>query len=149
MATDGVIGMNSNTYCERNPATTKDAIFRSIELLRGITSNQIGLIELASDLGIETVTEIFIRVNSEGVALSQADFAMSKIAVNETYGGNMLRKDIDYFCHVAVAPEFFSVIQKDREFVQGEFFPKMAWLRHESDDLYDPAYTDMLRVAFT
>jgi hypothetical protein len=74
---------------------------------------------------------------------------MSKIAVNETYDGNMLRKAIDYFCHVAVAPEFFSVIQKDREFVQSEFFPKMAWLRHESDDLYDPAYTDMLRVAFT
>jgi hypothetical protein len=138
-----------NAYCERNPNTSKDEIFRCIELLRGITSNQIGLIELASDLDIETVTEIFIRVNSEGVALSQADFAMSKIAVNETYDGNMLRKAIDYFCHVAVAPEFFSVIQKDREFVQSEFFPKMAWLRHESDDLYDPAYTDMLRVAFT
>jgi hypothetical protein len=117
--------------------------------LKGITSNQIGLIELASDLDIETVTEIFIRVNSEGVSLSQADFAMSRIAVNETYGGDILRKAIDYFCHLAVAPEFFSVIEKDREFVQSEFFLRMAWLRHEKDDLYDPSYTDMLRVAFT
>ena len=25
----------------------------------------------------------------------------------------------------------------------------MAWLRNESDDIYDPSYTDMLRVAFT
>jgi len=25
----------------------------------------------------------------------------------------------------------------------------MAWLRNENDDLYDPSYTDMLRVAFT
>jgi hypothetical protein len=25
----------------------------------------------------------------------------------------------------------------------------MAWLRKENDDLYDPSYTDMLRVAFT
>jgi hypothetical protein len=25
----------------------------------------------------------------------------------------------------------------------------MAWLRHENDDLYDPSYTDLLRVAFT
>src|SRR5687768_6965116 len=25
----------------------------------------------------------------------------------------------------------------------------MAWLREENDDLYDPSYTDLLRVAFT
>lgn len=31
-------------------------------------------------------TEIFIRVNSAWTELSQADFAMSKISVNETYG---------------------------------------------------------------
>ena len=37
---------------------------------------------------------------------------MSKIAANETYGGNLLRKAIDYFCHLAVAPEFFSRIEK-------------------------------------
>ena len=47
---------------------------------------------LMADLDIETVTEIFIRVNSAGASLSQADFAMSKIAANDTYGGNMLRK---------------------------------------------------------
>ncbi|MFZ4526839.1 MAG: hypothetical protein ACOYOE_15310 [Chlorobium sp.] len=51
---------------------------------------------------IETATEIFIRINSKGVVLSQADFAMSKIVANETYGGNVLRKAIDYFCHLAV-----------------------------------------------
>jgi hypothetical protein len=117
--------------------------------LRGITSNQIGLIELNSDLDIETVTEIFIRVNSEGVPLSQADFAMSKIAVNETCGGDILRKAIDYFCHLAVAPEFYSTVQSDQQFAKSQFLPQMAWLRHEKDDLYDPSYTDMLRVAFT
>lgn len=138
-----------NAYCDRNPGTTRDAIFRSIELLRGITSNQIGLIELASDLDIETVTEIFIRVNSEGVPLSQADFAMSKIAVNETYGGPILRKAIDYFCHLARTPEFYAVVENDTEFAASEFFPQMSWLRNENDNLYDPSYTDMLRVAFT
>ena len=50
------------------------------------------MIDLAEDLDIETVTEIFIRVNSAGAALSQADFAMSKIAVNETYGGTCCGK---------------------------------------------------------
>jgi hypothetical protein len=101
-------------------------------------------------LDIETVTEIFIRVNSAGASLSQADFAMSKIAVNETYGGNLLRKAIDYFCHLAVAPDFLNKIEKgDKAFVQSEFFDKMKWMSGINDDIYDPTYTDMLRVAFT
>jgi hypothetical protein len=89
-------------------------------------------------------------VNSAGAELSQADFAMSKIAANETYGGNHLRKAIDYFCHLSIAPDFYGRIQKgDPEFAKSEFFPKMAWLQSVNDDLYDPSYTDMLRVAFT
>lgn len=139
-----------NEYCRRNPGTSQQEIFRGLEQLRGITSNQIGLIELASDLDIETVTEIFIRVNSEGVPLSQADFAMSKIAVNEMYSGNALRKAIDYFCHLASAPEFHAVIHKnDPAFAKTEYFTQMSWMRKEKDDIYDPSYTDMLRVAFT
>ncbi|HPE63030.1 MAG TPA: DUF262 domain-containing protein [Methanothrix sp.] len=136
-------------YCDKNPGATRDDVFRSIERMKGITSNQIGMIELDSGFDIETVTEIFIRVNSEGVPLSQADFAMSKIAVNETYGGNTLRKAIDYFCHLAVAPEFFNDTQNDKKFAESEFFQQMAWLRNEKEDIYDPSYTDMLRVAFT
>ncbi len=136
-------------YCEENPGADKDKIYESIERVRAIVNNHIGLIELNSDLDIETVTEIFIRINSKGVVLSQADFAMSKIAANESYGGNRLRKCIDYFCHLAVAPEFYEQLANfDREFAQTEYFQKMAWLRHENDDLYDPSYTDMLRVAF-
>ncbi|HHW17850.1 MAG TPA: hypothetical protein GXX30_02980 [Firmicutes bacterium] len=50
------------------------------------------MIELDSDPDIKTVTEILIGVNSEGVPLNQADFTMSKIAVNETYDGPILRK---------------------------------------------------------
>ncbi|MBI4918060.1 MAG: DUF262 domain-containing protein, partial [Acidobacteria bacterium] len=136
-------------YCARNPDTTEGEIFKSLEALQGIRANQIGLIELAGDLDIETVTLIFIRVNSQGVPLSQADFAMSKIAVNETYGGNMLRKAIDYFCHMAVAPDFHHTASADRAFAASEYFAPMHWLRHENDDLYDPSYTDLLRVAFT
>src|SRR5690606_14023857 len=107
-------------------------------------------IELAPDLDIETVTEIFIRINSQGVVLSQADFAMSKIAANEVHGGNELRKAIDYFCNLAVAPEFHEHIRdKDKTFAKSEYFKKMDWLKDEREDLYDPGYTDLLRVAFT
>ena len=62
----------------------------------------------------------------------------------------MLRKAIDYFCHLAVAPEFLAKIKKgDKAFVESEFFDKMKWMADVNDDIYDPTYTDMLRVAFT
>ncbi len=139
-----------STYCAANTDCSQDTIFEVIERLRGIVHNHVGVIELAEDLDIETVTEIFIRVNSAGAQLSQADFAMSKIAVNEDYGGNVLRKAIDYFCHLAVAPDFKSKIEKgDEAFVGSEFYGKMKWICDVNDDIYDPTYTDMLRVAFT
>ena len=75
---------------------------------------------------------------------------MSKISVNETYGGNTLRKAIDYFCHLAIAPDFYSAIQKnDPAFAKTDYLTQMSWLRNEKDYIYDPSYTDMLRVAFT
>ncbi len=137
-------------YCTDNPVVSQDDVGTRIEKLRSIINNHVGIIELADDLDIRTVTEIFIRVNSAGAELSQADFAMSKIAVNESYGGNLLRKAIDYFCHLAVAPEFFPIIEKnDQVFAASEFFSYMRWLKDVNDDIYDPTYTDMLRVAFT
>jgi hypothetical protein len=140
----------TKSYAEANSAVNEDVIFAVLENLRKIVNNHVGVIELADDLDIETVTEIFIRVNSAGTELSQADFAMSKIAVNENFRGNLLRKAIDYFCHLAVAPEFLPRIEKvDQAFAKSEFLPKMRWLADTNDDIYDPTYTDMLRVAFT
>lgn len=136
-------------YLARNPEADKSLVKNAISGLIKMPMRQIGLIELSSDLDIEVVTEIFIRINSQGVVLSQADFAMSKIAANEAYDGQNLRKAIDYFCHLAVAPEFYPTIRdNDREFTKTEYFTKMTWLKNENDDLYDPTYTDMLRVAF-
>lgn len=137
-------------YVNANPSCNQEKVFLVLERLRSITANHVGIIELDDDLDIETVTEVFIRVNSAGASLSQADFAMSKIAANETHGGNLLRKAIDYFCHLSIAPDFYSKIQSgDSAFANSEFFPKMAWLKDVNDDIYDPSYTDMLRVAFT
>jgi len=139
-----------DAYCKSNASADRDRVYENIERLRGIVNNPVGLIELNSDLTIEEVTDIFIRVNSLGTELSQADFVMSKIASNEIYGGNTLRKAIDYFCHLCVASDFYGKIKNhDPEFATTEFFSKMSWLRNENDGMYDPLYTDMLRVAFT
>lgn len=74
---------------------------------------------------------------------------MSKIASSGDFGVN-LRKCIDYFCHLAKEPKFFDQIREvDEEFRNTEYFQKISWLKDENDDLYDPDYSDILRVAFT
>ncbi len=140
----------ADNYFLLNPDVDKKHVRNSFSNLINIPKKQIGLIELSHDLDIETVTEIFIRINSKGVVLSQADFAMSKIASNTNYKGNELRKAIDYFCHLAISPEFYKhIVDNDPEFVKTDFFQKMAWLKTENEDLYDPDYNDLIRVAFT
>ena len=121
-----------------------------INKLLSIKNISIGRIELSSSLSIEEVTEIFVRINSKGVVLSQADFAMSKISVNEEYKGNDIRKAIDYFCHFAKTPaDFDNIKNNDIEFSSKEIFQKISWIKDENEDLYLPSYTDVLRVAFT
>jgi hypothetical protein len=140
----------ADQYFELNPDIDKKQVRNAFSNLMNIPKKQIGIIELAAELDIETVTEIFIRINSKGVVLSQADFAMSKIASNTEYNGNELRKAIDYFCHLAIAPDFYKhIVDNDKEFAKSEFFKKMHWLKTENEDLYDPDYNDLIRVAFT
>lgn len=137
-------------YSALNPEIDEDLIENSFSRLISIVKKPIGMIELAPELDIETVTEIFIRINSKGVVLSQADFAMSKIASDTENGGNELRKAIDYFCHLAIAPDFYKhIVDNDKDFAQTDFFQKMSWLKTENEDLYDPSYNDLIRVAFT
>ena len=136
-------------YCEKNPEADEDDIFERMGRLQGIKGISLGLIDLNADLDVETVAEIFVRINSQGVTLNAADFAMSKMAASEQYNGHQLRKCIDYFCHLAITPEAYSDLAKDEEFVNTHYFHAMEWLKHEKEDLYDPSYTDMLRVAFT
>jgi len=72
----------TDNYAERNPSAERKQVSLILEKLRKVTNNHVGVIELNDDLDIDTVTEIFIQVNSAGASLSQADFAMSKIAAN-------------------------------------------------------------------
>jgi uncharacterized protein with ParB-like and HNH nuclease domain len=55
-----------NTYLQNNPDVNQDKVVEVINNLFNLTKKQIGLIDLAGDLDIETVTEIFIRILSLG-----------------------------------------------------------------------------------
>ena len=136
-------------YIQDNPGVNSADINREITKLSGIKNSQIGAIMLVPELDIGEVTEIFVRINSQGKRLNQADFAMSKIAADEKYGGNMLRKAIDYFCHLAVDPAFYGTLKEsDKEFMASEYAPKLSWLKDDNGDIYDPDFGDMLRVSF-
>lgn len=137
-------------YKKKNPEVDTYNINSVIQRLIGINNNLIGIIELSHEMEIQDVTEIFIRINSKGVELSQADFVMSKIASNEIYGGNETRKLIDYFCHLMNNPEDYEVIRKnDPSFTSKDLFEKISWLKKYNEDIYILEYTDVLRVAFT
>lgn len=138
-----------NGYIEANPGCDPRVVNARITDLRAIATRQLGCIVVAADCSIDEVTDIFIRINSKGAVLSQADFAMSKIAADEAHGGNMLRKAIDYYCHLAVKPEFWATIsQQDSEFMASEYSAMVEWLKNDKDDIYDPDYNDVLRVSF-
>lgn len=125
-------------------------INKKLSKLMMIKNNNIGVIELDQSLDIETVTDIFIRINSKGTVLSQADFAMSKISSNENYGGDVIRKTIDYFCHLKQRPMDMEAIKNnDSEFTKLEEFKKIQWIVNYPIEIYTPDYTDVLRVAFT
>lgn len=139
-------------FIDKNPDADKNQVHDRVLKLIQIKNKNIGNIVLSADLPIEIVNEIFIRINASGVSLSNADFAMSKIAVFERedgdeYGMN-LRKFIDYFCNLAIEPTHFKDIEEnDKQFVETDYFNHISWLRTDNDDIYDPDYNDILRVA--
>lgn len=136
-------------YCTENPDMPRNEFAKKVNDVRELLTKELGIIELDASLDIETVTDVFIRINSKGSVLSQADYAMSKIAADEKYGGNQLRKAIDYFCHVAVEPSFYHKLKEnDKAFVESDFGKEMAWLQNDYSSIYDPSYEDMLRVSF-
>ena len=148
MQEENLLGVHRD-YCKENNAD-ENVIFEKLQKLTDLTNASIGVIELDLDMSTADVAEIFSRLNSKGVKLNEADFAMSKIAANESLGGHNIRKAIDYFCHAVVRPEFIEEVrQQDSSFATTDFFQGMCWLRNTSGHTYVPDYKDMLRVSFT
>lgn len=135
-------------YCAINEGVSVDDLEDVLMRLIEIKNRQIGIITLNNEVTIDEVTEIFIRINSQGTKLNQADFAMSRMAANEKYGGNALRKAIEYFSHLAISPEWYSEMCKDEDFMQSPYASRMTWLRNDKEAIYDPDYNDILRVSF-
>lgn len=57
-------------------------------------------LELAADISEEDVSEVFVRINSKGTPLNQADFILTLMSVFWDDG----RKELELFCHDARIP---------------------------------------------
>ena len=74
---------------------------------------------------------------------------MSKMAADDKHKGNMLRKIVDYFSHLAVVPSYYHYIaEHDKEFSATPYLQQLEWLCNDTETVYDPTCDDVLRVAF-
>lgn len=72
----------------------------SMQRLFSLPGYSFTAIQLSFDVPIDEVAEIFVRVNSKGTQLDQADFIMTLMSVHWDKG----RKELDEFCRTARVP---------------------------------------------
>lgn len=136
-----------NEYLRENPGINTRELDNRITQLKNIATNDVGVIELSFLLDIDIVTEIFIRINTQGKPLTQEDFAMSKISVFEDSEGDSLRKTIDYFCHLCYEPSFMKVLEDgEKAFLDSEYGSKISWTGKVSQQFFVPSYGDLLKT---
>lgn len=99
-----------------------DILEDRVDRVRDLRDFRFQVIELGASSDEEQVAEIFVRTNSEGVKLNQADFILTLMSVHWEKG----RRELEDFCRQAVDPE-----------VKGPS-PKNAYL--------DPSPDQLLRV---
>jgi len=75
-------------------------IKKSIQRLHNLTQYHFTALELNEQVSDEEVAEVFVRINSKGEALNQADFILTLMSVFWPQG----RQEIENFCHRARSP---------------------------------------------
>src|SRR5664280_1290793 len=72
----------------------------NIAQLMALSAYTFNAIQLSNDMGVDEVSEIFVRVNSKGTPLNQADFILTLMSVYWDAG----RKELEAFCRAAKTP---------------------------------------------
>ena len=79
----------------------QDLLEERIDRVRDLRDFRFQVIELNTQANEEQVAEIFVRINSEGVKLKQADFILTLMSVHWEGG----RQQLEAFCRDAVDPK--------------------------------------------
>lgn len=85
---------------EAIPHEVQDRLEERIDRVRDLRDFRFQVIELGSTADEAEVAEIFVRINSKGVQLNQADFILTLMSVNWEPG----RQALEGFCRSAVDP---------------------------------------------
>lgn len=78
----------------------EDHLSESIDRLYDLQNYPFTALELSSTVNEEQVAEVFVRINSKGVSLNQADFILTLMSVFWDEG----RHELERFCHNAKHP---------------------------------------------
>lgn len=78
----------------------EDALEDRIDRVYDLQNFRFQVVELNSNADEEQVAEIFVRINSEGVKLNQADFILTLMSVHWEKG----RRELEQFCREVVDP---------------------------------------------
>jgi hypothetical protein len=81
-------------------AEESKAIKKAISKLQGLLSFPFTALELASDIDEEAVSDVFVRINSKGTPLNQADFILTLMSVFWDEG----RATLEQFCRESRKP---------------------------------------------
>lgn len=82
------------------PADEEKQIKKAISKLSALTSFPFTALELAASIGEEQVADVFVRINSKGTPLNQADFILTLMSVFWDEG----RAELEDFCRAARLP---------------------------------------------
>ncbi len=86
----------SRELTEQEKSKAEDAILK----LQGLTTFPFTALELAADISEEDVSDVFVRINSKGTPLNQADFILTLMSVFWDEG----RSELERFCYEARQP---------------------------------------------
>jgi len=97
----------------------EDFLCEQIDHLYDLQSYPFTALELSPNVNEEEVAEVFVRINSRGTPLNQADFILTLMSVFWDKG----RADLEHFCHLARTPS------------SGEASPFNYYLQPDPDQL--------------
>lgn len=78
----------------------RSLIGQRLNRLAGLRNYQFSALELSADLEIDEVAEVFVRINSKGVALNSADFILTLLSVHHP----LARHKFEDFARAAKVP---------------------------------------------
>ena len=89
---------------EASRALTEDEkakIWETIQNVKNLEHYSFSALELSANISEEEVSDIFVRINSQGKTLNQADFILTLMSVFWDEG----RTDLERFCHETRTPD--------------------------------------------